>query len=130
MALDYTLFNVFKGFNDYFTPNSTMFLDYCLWFLERNFNTMKTCYNKRPEMLETPRIHPWDITHVICVLDRPFDKDNPHFFEDVKVQIILTSEEDFETELNLCKEAGYKYGCVLYLPSEEIVPLEQVGEIM
>ena len=130
MALDYTLFNVFKRFNDYFTPDSNLFLDYCFWFLERRFNTLKTCFCKRTEKLETPRIHPWDITHVICVLDRPFDKDNPHFFEDVKVQIILTSEEDFETELNLCKEAGYKYGYVLYLPSEEIIPLEHVEEIM
>ena len=52
------------------------------------------------------------------------------FFEDAKVQIILTSEEDFETELNLCKETGYKYGCVLYLPSEEIIQLEKVNEIL
>ena len=55
---------------------------------------------------------------------------NSLFFEDAKVQITLTSKEDFEAELNLCKEAGYKYGCVLYLPSEEIIPLEHVEEIM
>ena len=132
MALEryYTLFHVFKGFNDYFTPNSDLFLDYCLWFLERDFNTLKTCYNKQPERLETPRINFFETTRVLCVFDKPFDKENPHFLEDVKVQIVLTSEEDFEAELNLCKEAGYKYGCVLYLPSEEIIPLEHVEEIM
>ena len=132
MALEkcYTLFDVFKGFNEYFTPDSTLFLDYCLWFLERDFNTLKTCFCKRPERLETPRLNLWEITHVICVFDRPFDKCNSLFFEDAKVQIILTSEEDFEAELNLCKETGYKYGCVLYLPSEEIIPLECVEEIL
>lgn len=132
MALEkyYTLFHVFKGFNDYFTPDSNLFLDYCLWFLERDFNTFKTCYNKRPERLETPRINFFETTRVLCVFDKPFDRDNPHFLEDVKVQIVLTSEEDFELELNLCKEAGYKYGCVLDLPTEEIIPLEQVKSIM
>jgi len=55
---------------------------------------------------------------------------NHHFLEYAKVQIILTSEEDFEAEINLCKETGYKYGCVLYLPSEEIFPLECVEEIL
>ena len=132
MALEryYTLFHVFKGFNDYFTPNSDLFLDYSLWFLERDFNTFKTCYNKRPERLETPRINFFETTRVLCVFDKPFYSDNPHFLEDVKVQIVLTSEEDFEAELNLCKETGYKYGCVLYLPSEEIIPLECVEEIL
>ena len=132
MALEryYSLFHVLKGFNDYFTPDSTLFLDYCLWFLERDFNTLKTSYCKRTERLETPKLNLWEISHVICVFDRPFDKGNSLFFEDAKVQITLTSKEDFEAELNLCKEAGYKYGCVLYLPSEEIIPLEHVEEIM
>ena len=132
MALEryYSLFHVLKGFNNYFTPDSTLFLDYCLWFLERDFNTLKTSYCKRTERLETPKLNLWEISHVICVFDRPVDKGNSLFFEDAKVQIILTSKEDFEAELNLCKEAGYKYGCVLYLPSEEIIPLEHVEEIM
>ncbi len=132
MALEryYSLFHVLKGFNDYFTPDSTLFLDYCLWFLERDFNTLKTSYCKRTERLETPQLNLWEITHVICVFDKPVDMVNPHFLEDVKVQIILTSEEDFETENNMCKEAGYLYGCVLYLPSEEIIPLEKVNEIL
>lgn len=132
MALEryYSLFHVFKGFNDYFAPDSTLFLDYCLWFLERDFNTLKTCYCKRPERLETPRLNIGEITRVLCVFDKPFENGNPLFFEDAKVQIILTSEEDFEAELGICKEAGYLYGCVLYLPSEEIIPLEKVNEIL
>ena len=132
MALEryYSLFHVFKEFNVYFTPDSTLFLDYCLCFLERDFNTLKTCYCKRPERLETPRLNIGEITRVLCVFDKPYDMGNPHFLEDVKVQMILTSEEDFEAELNICKEAGYLYGCVLYLPSEEIIPLEQVNKIL
>lgn len=129
MALEkyYCLFDVIRSFNNYFTPDSSLFSDYCLWFLERGFHILNTCYCKRTETLENVSLGP-EITRALCVFDKPFDKGNPHFFEDVKVCIVLTNEDNLDLEISSCKDEGFFYGYLWDKKSEEVTPLGYLGE--
>lgn len=129
MALDkyYGLGSVLRDLNNYFTPDNNMFMDYCMWFLEKDFNTLKTCYCKRVEKLDIP-FGNLGGNRVLCVFNIPFEKGNPLFFEEVKMQIVLTTEEDIDAEIELCKDAGYLYGYVLDTRTEEITSLGYLGE--
>ena len=128
MALDkyYGLGSVLRDLNNYFTPESNLFMDYCLWFLERDFNTLKTCYCKRVEKLDIPFGNIGG-NRVLCVFNIPFEG-TPLFFEEVKMQIVLTTEEGIDAEIELCKDAGYLYGYVLNTRTEEITSLGYLGE--
>ena len=96
MALDkyYGLGSVLRDLNNYFTPDNNMFMDYCMWFLEKDFNTLKTCYCKRVEKLDIP-FGNLGGNRVLCVFNIPFEG-TPLFFEEVKMQIVLTTEEDID----------------------------------
>ena len=121
---DFRLYEILKMLNGYFTPDSTVFFDYCVNTLDKHNSFLRSRFCKRGVPLADMSINP-DIDCVLCVFNIPSDLSlvNTNDIFKMKMQIVFCKENELESEKELCKNLGFSYGYLLNPHTNEVTNL-------
>ena len=121
---DFRLYEILKMLNGYFTPDSTVFFDYCVNTLDKHNSFLRSRFCKRDVPLDDYDISS-DIICVLCAFNIPSDISlvEVNNILQFKMQIVFCKENELESEIELCKNLGFTYGYLLNPHTNEIANL-------